>query len=837
MKWFLTEERILPQCHSSVINSMRCLIFSLFLTSPLFAQSAAGPQEEFFEKKIRPLLLTHCMECHSEKKVKGQLRMDSRASLLKGGETGPAVVPGKPEASLLIKAVHYKSEELKMPPKGKLKDSEIADLEKWIKEGAVWPHSATGETKTDPQAPLFTEEQKKFWAFQPIQKPQPPQVKNAAWVKTPIDAFILAELEKKNLKPNTPAEKRVLLRRVTYNLTGLPPTPEETQAFLNDSSPDSWSKVIDRLLNSPAYGERWGRHWLDVARYADSNGLDENTAFGNAWRYRDYVIKSFNADKPYNEFILEQIAGDLLPDAHQNPDRLTATGFLSLGPKLLAEPDKQKMKLDIADEQLDTIGKSILGLTLGCARCHDHKFDPIPTRDYYSLLSIFTSTRTMENLSTVAKTYERPLPNSENPKLKAERDARLKIATDALNQFTANPPAGFWAPLVKLLELKQAVEKIRAEIPKPIMVLAVAENPQYPEVKADGKARNLFVQIRGNYLTPGEEAPLILPRILAGENQTPLLPSNNDPLPLQTNETRYGSSRPSSGRLELARWLSDPKNPLTARVIVNRVWQHHFGEGLVRSPDNFGKLGDRPSHPELLDWLASKFIEEGWSFKKLHRLILSSAVYQMSSAAHPEAFLIDPDNRLLSRYPRRRLEAEAIRDGILAVSGKLDRTLGGSLLYNGNFSYVSTNPTTDQQRYDHNRRSVYIPIIRGVLFDFFQAYDFPEPSVPNGKRATTVVSSQTLFMLNNPFVEKQARELATRLISQSASIEDRLQKVYELAFCRSITSEEIAKVKSSLQEWDRKLEAREKDGKKRELEVWTFFCKTLFATNEFIYLD
>lgn len=816
---------------------MRCLIFSLFLTSPLFAQSAAGPQEEFFEKKIRPLLLTHCMECHSEKKVKGQLRMDSRASLLKGGETGPAVVPGKPEASLLIKAVHYKSEELKMPPKGKLKDSEIADLEKWIKEGAVWPHSATGETKTDPQAPLFTEEQKKFWAFQPIQKPQPPQVKNAAWVKTPIDAFILAELEKKNLKPNTPAEKRVLLRRVTYNLTGLPPTPEETQAFLNDSSPDSWSKVIDRLLNSPAYGERWGRHWLDVARYADSNGLDENTAFGNAWRYRDYVIKSFNADKPYNEFILEQIAGDLLPDAHQNPDRLTATGFLSLGPKLLAEPDKQKMKLDIADEQLDTIGKSILGLTLGCARCHDHKFDPIPTRDYYSLLSIFTSTRTMENLSTVAKTYERPLPNSENPKLKAERDARLKIATDALNQFTANPPAGFWAPLVKLLELKQAVEKIRAEIPKPIMVLAVAENPQYPEVKADGKARNLFVQIRGNYLTPGEEAPLILPRILAGENQTPLLPSNNDPLPLQTNETRYGSSRPSSGRLELARWLSDPKNPLTARVIVNRVWQHHFGEGLVRSPDNFGKLGDRPSHPELLDWLASKFIEEGWSFKKLHRLILSSAVYQMSSAAHPEAFLIDPDNRLLSRYPRRRLEAEAIRDGILAVSGKLDRTLGGSLLYNGNFSYVSTNPTTDQQRYDHNRRSVYIPIIRGVLFDFFQAYDFPEPSVPNGKRATTVVSSQTLFMLNNPFVEKQARELATRLISQSASIEDRLQKVYELAFCRSITSEEIAKVKSSLQEWDRKLEAREKDGKKRELEVWTFFCKTLFATNEFIYLD
>ncbi len=815
---------------------MRTIILALLFSSSLFAQAPAQ-SEEFFEKKIRPLLLAHCVECHTDKKVKGKLWMDSRASLLKGGETGPAIVPGKPEASLLIKAVHYKSDELKMPPKGKLKDSEIADLEKWIKDGAVWPNSGTTETKIDPKSPLFTVEQKKFWAFQPITKPQPPQVKGQTWIKTPIDSFILAELEKKKLTPNGQAEKRVLLRRVTYNLTGLPPTPEETQAFLNDNSPEAWSKVLDRLLASPAYGERWGRHWLDIARYADSNGLDENTAFGNAWRYRDYVVKSFNADKPYNEFVLEQIAGDLLPDADTNPDRLTATGFLSLGPKILAEPDKQKMKLDIADEQLDTIGKSILGLTLGCARCHDHKFDPIPTRDYYSLLGIFTSTRTMENLATVAKAYERPLPNSEDPKRKADREARLKVATDALNAFYADPPKGLFGPLVKLNELKLAVENIKNEAPKPIMVLAVTEGAKYGEVKGDGKPRNLFVQIRGNYLTPGEEAPLVLPRIIAGENQTSLISVVNDAPKVEANQTRYGSSRANSGRLEFGRWLADNKNPLTARVIVNRVWQHHFGEGLVRSSDNFGKLGDRPSHPELLDWLASKFMEEGWSLKKLHKLILSSAVYQMGSNVGAESFKADPENRLLSRYPRRRLEAEAIRDGILAVSGKLDRTLGGSLLYNGNFSYISTNPTTDQQRYDHNRRSIYIPVIRNVLFDFFQAYDFPEPSVPNGKRASTIVPSQTLFMINNPFVDKQAKELATRLLGEGKSNEERLRTVYETAFCREITESETKKGLAFLKNLDVKLEGIEKDPKKRETMSWAFFCKTIFATNEFIYLD
>jgi cytochrome c553 len=358
-------------------------------------QAQSPATAEFFEKRVRPLLVAHCLECHGAdpKKIKGGLRLTSRAELLKGGESGPAFKAGEPSKSRLIQAVRYTDADLKMPPKGRLKDSEIADLEAWVKGGAIWPEAAAA---AKPRAgELFTEEQKRFWAFQPVKDPPVPHVRAAEWVRSPIDAFILAKLEAKGLRPAAPADKYTLLRRVTFDLTGLPPTPAEIDAFVHDDSPTAFEKVVDRLLESPTYGERWGRHWLDIARYADSNGLDENTAFGNAWRYRDYVVRSFNQDKPYDEFLREQIAGDLLPDAAENPDRLTGTGFLALGPKLLAEPDKQKMKMDIADEQLDTLGKAVLGLTLGCARCHDHKFDPIPQRDYYSLLSIFTSTRTM----------------------------------------------------------------------------------------------------------------------------------------------------------------------------------------------------------------------------------------------------------------------------------------------------------------------------------------------------------------------------------------------------------------------------------------------------------
>ncbi|MGV3720018.1 MAG: DUF1549 domain-containing protein, partial [Actinomycetota bacterium] len=432
----------------------------------------------FFEAKIRPLLAQQCQGCHGEKAQKGGLRVDNAAAFFKGGETGPMVVPGHPEKSSLIEVIGY-AKDLKMPPQGKLKPQQIADLTQWVSMGAPWPGYDATAVVEGPAKPgqLFTEEQKKFWAYQPVRDPAPPVVRNKAWVKSPIDAFILQKLEAKGLKPAAVTDRRTLIRRVTYDLTGLPPTPEEVRAFLADTSPTAYAKLIDRLLATPAYGERWGRHWLDIVRYADSNGLDENTAFANAWRYRDYVIKSFNQDKPYDDFVREQLAGDLLPasqDDEVNRDRLTATGFLVLGPKVLAEPDKQKMLMDIVDEQIDTTGKAFMGLTLGCARCHDHKFDPLPTMDYYSLAGIFKSTRTMQSLATVAKAYERPLADKEavakvqaHQKSVADKKAALREATDAADAAVSTQVAGSTDRYL-LAGLRAAVEPASALAAPPI---------------------------------------------------------------------------------------------------------------------------------------------------------------------------------------------------------------------------------------------------------------------------------------------------------------------------------------------------------------------------------
>jgi mono/diheme cytochrome c family protein len=1105
----------------------RALVALLILAGPIRAENPATA--EFFEKKIRPLFVTRCSECHGgdAKSIKSGLRLNSRAELLKGGERGPAVVPGDPTKSRLIQAVRYKGD-LKMPPKGRLTDTEITDLETWVKDGAVWPDAkVAAKSEASKPGPLFTDEQRRFWAFQPMRDVTPPAVHDANWVHSHIDAYILAKLEEKGLRPAKPADKYALLRRVTFDLTGLPPTLDEIDSFIQDDSPDAFARVVDRLLASPAYGERWGRHWLDIARYADSNGLDENTAFGNAYRYRDYVIKSFNEDKPYDLFLREQIAGDLLPDAHENPDRLTGTGFLTLGPKLLAEPDKQKMKMDIADEQLDTLGKAVLGLTLGCARCHDHKFDPIPTRDYYSLLSIFTSTRTMKNLATVAQAFERPLPTGEKAeeaeararKIDAKEaeikrlrdDLRAKVLADAranvgayllaaadakgraggarmggrtkiegaivleaekykkgtadktdigygegigvilsydathtraeytvsvpksgdydlelryaalesrpvkvsvegkavlptaakattggwnpehqawrpegriplregkntlaieavgllphidklavlppetvataagarpsagtpdevarqrklITEFVAGwadylrhlkpddplfgpwlavatlPDAGFEAaaaPLLakfrdkapaglfdqpapktlgefaeryaKVLTRSEAAKKVLAEpdgpfalaaplpanpelfypvdvarlsqttgellaiqktAPVPVMVLSVEDGAKYPQVNGDGKPRNLFVQLRGSYLTPGEEAPPIFPRILAGEDVKAFATTAEDAPAREPNETRYGGSRTASGRLELAYWITDPKYPLTARVLVNRVWQHRFGEGLVRSPDNFGQLGDRPTHPELLDWLALRFVRDGWSIKKLHRLILLSSTYQQSSNADPAA--ADPDNKLLWKMNRRRLEAEPIRDAMMAAAGTLDSKLGGTLLNNGNFTYVNNENSTNTARYDNHRRSVYLPVIRNSVFDFFQVFDFAEPHVPNGKRASTVVTPQALYLMNSPFVKDQARAFAESLLRGPGEDADRVRTAYLKAYGRRATDDEVDQALEFIARYDAALTGTESDVSKRRRGAWQSFCQVLFAGSEFVYVE
>ncbi|HUR56057.1 MAG TPA: PSD1 and planctomycete cytochrome C domain-containing protein, partial [Gemmataceae bacterium] len=554
----------------------RAILCVFLFASPAPAQTPA--QVEFFEKKVRPVLVEHCQSCHGEpgKKVKGGLKLTSRAGLLAGGETGPAVVPGDVAKSLLAQVVKYDGD-LKMPPKGKLKPQEIADLTQWVKDGAAWPDAGAGAAVAKTGGPLFTDEQRAFWAFQPVKEPAVPSSKHAH----PIDAFLDAKRAAAGLRPAPPADRRTLIRRVTYDLTGLPPTPAEVDAFLADRSANAFEKVIDRLLASPAYGERWARHWLDVARYADSNGLDENTSFGNAWRYRDYVIKSLNDDKPYDQFVKEQLAGDLLPPS---PDSLTATGFLVLGPKVLAEPDKQKMVMDIVDEQIDVVSKAMLGLTISCARCHDHKFDPIPTRDYYALAGIFKSTKTMATLATVAKAHERTLASPEDEAKLRAHEAKVAaldtVAKKSKNQATPFAGVGgFAGTQAATITLNKSVAALKAAAPPVPMVLAVQDEANPADVK---------VHVRGNHLTLGEVAPRVFPRVIAGEKQSPV------------------SS--GSGRLPFAEWVASRENPLTARVMVNRVWMHHFGEGIVRSPDNFGKLGERPTHPELLDWLATEFM-------------------------------------------------------------------------------------------------------------------------------------------------------------------------------------------------------------------------------------
>lgn len=939
----------------------------------------AAAAAEFFENRIRPLLVAHCQECHGGKARKGGLKLDSAKAVLRGGDTGAVVVPGEPDKSLLVQSVRYDGD-LKMPPKGRLSAAQIADLAEWVRQGAVWPGAAPVAPPTGTEGGMvFTEEQRNHWAWQPIADPVPPAVRDAAWVRSPIDRFVLSRLEAAGLRPAPEADRRTLLRRVTFDLTGLPPTPAEIDAFLADDSPTAWEKVIDRLQASPAYGERFGRHWLDVARYADSNGLDENTAFANAWRYRDYVVAAFNADKPFDRFVVEQLAGDLLPadaDPKVDRERLVATGFLVLGPKLLAEPDKQKMVMDIVDEQIDTAGKAFLALTLGCARCHDHKFDPLPTRDYYALAGIFKSTKTMATLATVARAHERPLADPEAVAAAEAHGRRLKAAADALKKasdqarqeaagtlrrdaaryliaataliaaakpdpaaaakaagldaevlkrwasrlrkagaddpvfgpwktlaaakpgefaeaaraeaarhigaganpavaaalFEGGPPASpaeaadryaalfadVGAEWDKTPERKRAKavlpdagrETVRQILAEPNGPFALPAKPEglYPAETRDRLARlaaeeaelrknapppvpmclavadeakpaDVRVHIRGNHLTLGEVAPKVFPRILAGDAQTPL-------------------DNRSSGRLELARWMTRPDHPLTPRVIVNRVWGWHFGEGLVRSPDNFGKLGQRPTHPELLDWLARRFVEDGWSIKALNKRILMSAAYRMSTAHDPAAALADPENRLRWRFERRRLEVEAIRDAVLAVSGRLDRTMGGTLLETRNFEYVTNDRSRNKARYDVNRRSIYLPVVRNAVYDVFQVFDFVEPGVGTGRRAVTTVAPQALFLLNGKFMLDNSRALAESLLADAAASDDaRLHAVYLRAYGRPPTDEESAILREYLAAYAGKAAGVEPDPDKRRLLAWQGLCQVLLAGSEFVYVE
>jgi hypothetical protein len=793
-----------------------------------------------------------------------------------------------------------------------------------------------------------TDNSAKHWAYQPFTKPAPPPVKQTDWITTPIDAFILAPLEAAGIRPAPRADRRALIRRAAYDLIGLPPTEQEIQAFLDDRAPDAFDRLVDRLLASPQYGERWGRHWLDIARYADSNGLDENVAHGNAWRYRDYVVNAFNRDKPYDQFIVEQLAGDLLPPTENSPlrrERLIATGYLSLGPKVLAEVDKMKMEMDIIDEQIDTVGRSFMGLTLGCARCHDHKFDPIAIDDYYALAGIFKSTKTMESFVTIAKWQEHSIANAEQLAAKAAHDKKIadqkaaiqtcttganenllaevrarvkdyllatavldpkadaetinaqaaehKLNPDYLQQWheylirTKEQPDSLfqtWHALREYIDALSALSPnllaLFGEWKSPTLsdladryqtLFAAGDHPTVKTILADAKGPFAIPKnVETHYAAATQKELTSLREALAElEKNAPALPTamsvaegeitdlpihlrgnhlslGKEPIPRRfpqfltaaaTNAEPPALDQKQSGRLQLANWLIADDHPLTARVMVNRIWRYHFGRGLVPTPDNFGQLGERPTNLPLLDWLAKHFIDTGWSVKDMHRLIMRSSVYQMAGTNDPDAHRLDPDNRLLWRRDPRRLEAEAIRDAILAVADLLDPAMGGPVLHVANREFIFNHTSEDHTNYDSTRRSLYLPVIRNNLYDVFSLFDYTDASVPNGNRPTTTVAPQALFLMNSNLVAQAAERLAATLLDDNDDDDNRLERLYLRAYARPPTSNEIARSHKFLDRFDQSLRTTEPDDKKRRIQVWSTLCQTILAANEFVYVQ
>jgi len=588
----------------------------------------------------------------------------------------------------------------------------------------------------------------------------------------------------------------------------MPPAASTVADFLADDSPAAFARLVDRLLASPRYGHRWGRRWLDVVRYADSNGMDDNLFYADAWRYRDWVIQAFNDDKPFDRLVVEQIAGDLLlADPGEDPEarygRMIATGFLTLGPKMLAEDDPVKQQMDIVDDQIDTLGRAFLGLTLGCARCHDHKFDPLPTSDYYALAGIFTSTRVMLTFRVDSKWNARAL----GPDLLEQRLSRIETEIDRLDRIIVLSDQSKMSAAERK-SLSQQLDRVRAEYASIPKAMAVDE----------GTGADLELFRRGNHLVRGPKIPRRFPRVLAGFDQPPV-----------------GGS--GSGRLELARWIVRADHPLTARVLVNRVWLGHFGEGLVRSPDNFGRLGERPDNRPLLDWLARRFVADGWSIKRLHRRIMLSAAYRMSTAANTRASAVDPENRLLWRMNRRRMQAEVLRDSLLAVSGRLDETIGGSLIDVRAFDNLSNATHRAKINFDSTRRSIYLPVLRSAIYDVFQAFDFPDPAVVTGRRSETTVAPQALFLMNGRLATETAGRLASNLIDAYGDPGRRLTAAYLQVLGRPPRPDEQSAWRRFLDQHRAAAIRADIAPQDREHAAWQSLCRVLVSSNEFVFVD
>jgi hypothetical protein len=724
--------------------------------------AAASPADaQFFETRIRPVLADRCYKCHSREadKIRGGLMLDTREGMLHGGDTGPAIVPGKPEDSLLLDAIGYKDQDLQMPPKGdRLTDGQVADFAEWIRRGAFDPRSLVAKGSS----PAYGGVGREHWSFLPV-RPQPvPQVSDPGWCRNPIDNFILSRLEAAGMKPNPQADRYTLIRRATLDMTGLPPTEAEVQRFLVDESPEAWAKVVDRLLASPHYGERWGRYWLDVARYADTKGdtpARDDPRYPFAWTYRDYVIGAFNSDMPYDRFITEQLAADRLlaeeerrnPSAEPDQSKLAALGFLTLGNRF------ENSVNDIINDRIDVTTKAFLGLTVSCARCHDHKFDPIPTADYYSLYGVFANCGEPRT-----EPWLRPVPRT------PELEDYLTRMQEAVKKREAAEAA---VRQLRFEELTQAErQKKRRELLRQVALAskevvdldAGPEAPPKAEALVDVRApRDYPILKRGEAQNKGD--------IVSRHFLSILSPDPKRPIPF----------RQGSGRLELARAIASPSNPMTARVLVNRVWQMHFGTGFVSMPDDLGNQSAPPSNPELLDYLSARFMAEGWSIKSLQRLILMSSTYQESSAGSPAYAEVDPDNRLQWRFNVRQLDFEQMHDSILAIAGALDLTMGGRPVPIGSEGFAT-------------RRAVYAFIDRRNPAEVMTQFNFPNPSVPTGKRFLTQVPQQQLFLMNSPLVIETARKLvhSEEFLSQPTD-ELRVAQLYIDVFQRPPTKDEV----------------------------------------------
>ncbi len=772
----------------------------------------------FFESKIRPVLINRCYKCHSQEKDKqgGSLLLDSRAGILQGGDTGPTIVPGDPEASLLVRAIRHADPDLKMPPGKKLSDLEIADLEKWVRLRAPDPRAEDTAAALKAKTAIDWNKARDFWSLKPLVAPAIPKVRDASWPRGDIDRFVLARLEAAGLRPAPDAAKSVWLRRVTYDLTGLPPTPEALATFEADDSADAYAQVVDRLLASPQYGERWGRHWLDVVRYADTAGDNSDFPIPQMYRYRNWVIDAFNRDLPYDQFVREQLAGDLLggSSTEEAKQRLIATGYLANTRRFGSRVDDYPWHLTIEDT-IDNLGRTFLATTINCARCHNHKFDPVTNEDYYGLYGIFQSTRYpwpgieleqhQRDLVPLIPAADAERLLGEHRKQQAELDARVKQLEKERDKAKDQERKS----LDKQVEDAKKKAQRHARTPLPFeQAYAVADKPL---------AEDAYLQQKGDPAKPG---PLVARHFLT-----------------VLNGARLAQEDKSSGRLQLANWIVDPKNPLTARVMVNRLWLHHFGKGIVATPNDFGRQGQKPTHPELLDHLATQFMASGWSIKAMHRQIVLSRTYRQSSQRSDEAAEKDPANELLAGYSRRRLDAESLRDTLLTLGGHLDSSPGGSHPFPPQTDWNYTQHYPFKAIYETNKRSVYLMTQRIQRHPYLAIFDGPDSAASTAQRLTSTTPLQALYLLNDPFVHAQATGLAERLLSARTQDVERLERAYLLMFGRKPTSEEWEASREFLAAVRDRLRLGRIAEDQLELQSWRALLLAMLRLNEFVYLD